>query len=231
MTKHEIILIHSPLVGPNSLLPTAKVLEYQGHMVSLPSPYLDGEFPAWRDWPQALRSRLTALNEPVFVGHSMASLLAARLAADYERVSICCLDGEIPPDSGPTPPVAESFRPFLANLPATDGKLPPWDEWWPTGVFGGRDVEEALEAQVTSDIPTMTRDWFHDEFEMPSWDHARKGFVKLDVWFESEFRRAAALGWSAVAIDGIHLEPAIEPEKTAAAIIDCIAGMSKGDRS
>ncbi|MHA7818605.1 MAG: alpha/beta fold hydrolase [Erythrobacter sp.] len=226
MTQREIVLIHSPLVGANSVLPTARALESRGEKVVAPSPYADGESPAWRDWPEALRARLPALERPVFVGHSMASLLAARLAADYPHSALCSLDGNIPPASGPTEPVAASFRPFLESLPEDAGILPPWHQWWPGGIFEDRQVDEALSAELVRDIPALRRDWFDDAFEMPSWDHADKGFVKLATWFDAECERARDAGWSTLALDGIHLYPAIEPEQTATAILGCIARMT-----
>ncbi len=227
MEPAEIVLLHGPLVGAQSIEPTRVELEQQGYRSITPTPVRSPGELKWRDWPADLKSRLPALEYPVFVGHSMGSLLAARLAAEYPRSGMICLDGDVPRASGPIPPVADSFRPVLDQLPQEDGILPPWDRWWPLDPFEGWPVSDQEKARITSDIPQLPHSWFDDQFEMPDWDHAAKGFVQLCPWFDSEAARAEKMGWPIVRVKGIHLHPAVEPAETASAIITCLTQMER----
>ncbi|MEM8725593.1 MAG: NADPH:quinone oxidoreductase family protein [Pseudomonadota bacterium] len=225
MKPAEIVLLHSPLVGPHSIEPTRAELERRGFPAITPAAVRDQGSLKWRDWPADLLRRLPKLESPVFIGHSMASLLAARLAADHPRSGMICLDGDIPRATGPTPPIAESFHPVIDQLPRKDVILPPWHKWWPIDPFEGWPASDAQKAQITSDIPQLRHDWLSDNFEMPAWDHAAKGLIRLCAWFDAEANRAEQMGWPTVRVDGIHLYPAVEPVETADAIIACLERM------
>ncbi|MXO90521.1 alpha/beta hydrolase [Pontixanthobacter aquaemixtae] len=227
MKPVEIVLLHGPLVGPASVEPTRQELQSRGLTVVVPKPANDQANIAWRDWPASLTDRLPKLDLPVFVGHSMGSLLAARMAADYAECGMICLDGDIPCLNGPTPPVAASFRPIIEGLPQSDRLLPPWHKWWPSDPFQGWPVTDAEKARVSADIPQLRFDWFDDSFIMPNWDHAAKGFIQLNAWFDEESKRAEKLGFPVERIEGTHLHPAVAPVETADAIIACIARMER----
>ena len=99
----EIILVHSPLVGPTSLSPTARTLESLGRRCLAPSPSVRAQrVLAWRDWPSALLSQIADVEAPVIVGHSMGGLLAAWLAGALRARGMICLDAYMPPERGPS---------------------------------------------------------------------------------------------------------------------------------
>ncbi|MGD1933631.1 MAG: alpha/beta fold hydrolase [Candidatus Phaeomarinobacter sp.] len=222
----EIILIHSPLVGPSSLLPTADALKAQGIKCATPSPLRPhAPPPSWHDWPIRLKGAVPDMASAVVVGHSMGGLLAARLAADIHAAGFICLDARIPPASGPTQPVEPEFHDFLRTLPLSDGHLPPWQDWWEVDAFEGADISEDTRKTVLSDIPSLPLSWFDDAFEMPDWSGIRKGFVRTSHTFIDEARRAEADGWPVIRLKGTHLHPATKPEETAQAIIACCADM------
>jgi len=218
----EIILIHSPLVGPSSLLPTAEILQAQGVRCATPTalrPHAPP--PAWHEWPARLKGTLPDMASPVVVGHSMGGLLAARLAADIHAAGVICLDARIPPETGPVNPVEPEFRKFLDTLPLTDGTLPPWHEWWDVDVFGDTNLPSDRREAVLADIPALPLTWFDDQFDMHDWSGIRKGYVRTSHTFIEETRKAEAMEWSTVRLRGTHLHPATEPEETAQALIDC----------
>ncbi|WP_299321489.1 alpha/beta hydrolase [Parasphingopyxis sp.] len=222
----DIVLIHSPLVGPTSLAPTQKALERAGHICHLPTAYAAGaEIPPWRDWPDRLAEALPEMDRPVIAGHSMGGLLAARLAADLNASGMICLDAAIPPDSGTVLPVEPTFRAFLDTLPVQDGVLPPWNDWWTVDIFEGGDVSDAEKETFLADIPALRRDWFDDSFAMPDWSRAKRTYLRTSLSFVEEARRAGSLGWPVIRLKGTHLHPFAEPEETADAILQCRAAM------
>lgn len=218
----EIVLIHSPLLGPNSLAPTAAALRAQGVTAHLPSPLAGGgEIPPWRDWPQRLGDALPVMTAPIFVGHSMASRLAACLSAGFDRSAVLCLDADRPPESGATSPVTTEFRAFLETLPLDAGRLPPWHRWWPNDVLEGTGMDEIGRTGLLADIPRLPLAWFDDDFTMPDWSHAGRAYVRTSLSFVEEARRAESDGWAVVRLKGTHIHPAAEPGETAAAILQC----------
>jgi pimeloyl-ACP methyl ester carboxylesterase len=222
----DIVLLHSPLVGPSSLAPTANALRTRGHRCLVPSPRaLTRQELPWRDWPAALLAEIGDVSAPVIVGHSMGGLLAARLASDLRAAAMICLDASMPPESGPTPPVGPAFRATLEDLPVTDGFLPPWHEWWSGDAFEGAQVTPEVRALVVAEIPRLRKDWFDDEFQMQDWSATKRAFIRTGKWFDSEADKAAALGWPVVRLQGTHLHPTTCPEETASAIIRCIEAL------
>jgi Alpha/beta hydrolase family len=217
----DVVLLHSPLVGPSTLIPTARALEALGVRVFLPSPSAAGDPPRWRDWPQHLLQSLPPLSAPIVVGHSMAGLLAARVASALRADRVVCLDANMPPETGPTPPVDAAFQAFLRTLPIASGVLPPWHEWWPVDVFNGVPVDAGLRDQVLSEVPRLRLDWFDDAFEMPDWSRASQGYIRTSPWFDREADRAEARGWPTIRLDGTHLHPTTHGEETARAIMAC----------
>src|SRR5262245_58007283 len=128
----DVILLHSPLLGPSSVSPTAEALRAGGVACHVPSPPQRAiHEPAWNAWPSALRSQIAQAEEPIIVGHSMAGLLAARLASELRASAVICLDANMPPEDGATPPVEPSFLKVIDALPVENGQLPQWHLWWP----------------------------------------------------------------------------------------------------
>ncbi|MEM8697383.1 MAG: alpha/beta fold hydrolase [Pseudomonadota bacterium] len=222
----DIVLVHSPLVGPTSLAPTADALERGGLRCHLPVAYVaGGEPPSWRDWSERLIGALPPVDAPLIVGHSMGGLLAARLAGDLGAAGMICLDAAIPPETGETPTVEPAFRAFLDTLPLRDGRLPRWADWWDLDVFENIGIPADARAAAVRDMPRLPLRWFDDAFAMPDWSAARRGFVRTSLTFVEEARKAEAMGWPVVRLKGIHLHPMTAPAETAEAILACSAAM------
>jgi len=222
----NIILIHSPLVGPSTLTPTADALTELGMRCHVPSPINKGdELPRWRDWTSTLIDELPMTNHAVIVGHSMGGLLAARLASELAAAGVVCLDANIPPETGYTPTVDPAFHEFVKSLPHDDGLLPPWQDWWPVDAFGEAHISPELKLRILNEIPRLQLGWFDDAFDMPNWADTKKAFLRTSPIFIEEANKASALGWSVVKLRGTHMHPTIQPDETAEAIILCCQQM------
>ncbi len=217
----DYILVHSPLVGPITMEPTARVLEHMGHRAHVPFAFSPGDkLPAWRDWPKALLASLPEMNTPVVVGHSMGGLLAAWLTAELGGRAMVCLDADMPPAIGPTPPVTPDFRTFLDTLPVTDGALPQWQYWWGSDALASASIPQDFKRRLTDQIPAIPIAWFDDVFDMPDWSRARKVFIQTSDWFDAEAENARAAGWDVSVVKGTHLHPTFAPQETATALVE-----------
>jgi len=210
--------IHSPLVGPSSLRPTADALEGMGVHCHVPTaPRIGHAIPAWRDWPAALLDDLPETPDAVVVGHSAGGLLAAHVAASRSARALVCLDGAMPLESGWTPPADSWFLEFVQTLPVSDdGRLPPWNEWWGGDLLARANLSDDLRAAFLAELPEFRLEWFDDGFDMPPWSQCKKYFVRTSSVFDDEANRAESLGWGVSRLDGTHLHPALAPDETAA---------------
>lgn len=220
------VLIHSPLVGPSSLAPTAAVLQTQGFMAHVPTPDPARGLPAWRDWPQRLMDVLPKINEPILVGHSAGGLVAASLAASLRAKAVICLDAMMPPEKGLTPPVEADFMSFVRTLPIDEGLLPIWTDWWDGDLLAGTPTDNASKALFLAELPRLPLSWFEDAFEMPDWSACARGYIQTSPVFEDEASRAEELGWPVARLKGTHLHPALAPAETAQALIDICRTLS-----
>ncbi len=215
----DIILIHSPLVGPSSLRPTADALERMGVHCHLPTPARVGnDIPAWRDWPRLLLDDLAQTHDAIVVGHSAGGLLAAHVAASTRIArALVCLDAAMPPEAGWTPPAESWFYEFVHTLPVSGGgRLPRWNQWWGGDLLATASLDADLKAAFIDELPELQLDWFDDGFDMPTWSHCEKYFIRTSGVFDDEANRAEILGWNVSRLNGTHLHPTLEPDETAA---------------
>ncbi len=215
-----IVLIHSPLVGPSSLRPTAEVLTNRGYTVCVPTPSPPAAETPWHAWPQSLLDVLPDLKNPILVGHSAGGLIAARLASALNASAFICLDAMMPPEGGPVPPVEQEFLTFVQSLPIQDGLLPVWTDWWEGEVLGAATIAPELKRTFLAEQPRLSPDWFADSFDMPDWSASPRGYLQTSPVFADEAQRAKALGWPVVSLTGTHLHPMLAPGETATALID-----------
>jgi hypothetical protein len=214
------LLLHSPLVGASSLVPTAQSLRARGldcHIPALSS--FGSEMPPWRDLPGRLLEIIPPLEAPVVVGHSAAGLLAARLAPGLKAAALIFLDARIAPGEGATPPVDEAFRKFLNRLPSDHGRLPPWSMWWNRDIFADVQIDRSLRSSFEGEQPRLPITWFDDRFPMTDWSAQHAGYLQTSALYVEEADEAARRGWPVARIDGTHLHPFLEPQATADALI------------
>ncbi len=216
----SFVLIHSPLVGPSSLQPTADVLTNRGFAVHVPTPMAPPGTTSWQDWPQRLLDVLPDLKRPILVGHSAGGLIAARLASALNASAFICLDAMMPPETGPVPPVESEFLTFVQTLPLQDGLLPVWTDWWEADLLGAVPISPELKETFQAELPRLSLDWFEDCFDMPDWSASARGYVQTSPVFDDEAHRAWARRWPVISLNGTHLHPMIAPEETATALVE-----------
>lgn len=219
----EIVLVHSPLVGPSSLAPTAEALERRGFRTY--TPCVVGSDTGWRACPGAILAALPQLESPLLVGHSAAGLLLPSLAAPLQARGLVFVDAQLPPAKGPTPPANGAFRELLEALPVDRGRLPKWSRWWGPGGLAGLVPDRWTRETFEADLPRLRPQWFDDAIETPPWDRLPAGYLQTSAVFAEPAAEARRRGWPVVSLAGTHLHPFLAPEETAAALAQIIEAL------
>jgi len=219
----RIVLVHSPLLGPFSWRPTADELSRRGHAVEAPaSPRLSA---IGEGYYAALASGLAAtidaagLEPLVLAAHSGAGALApALVAALRSPVRRTVLVDAIMPHPGLSWfDTAPSDLRAQLRAGAEDGRLPPWDRWWPPGALERLAPDASLRGSLTEELEPLPVDYF----EEPTPEVELAGpcaYLQLSGAYEDEARLAGRLGWPVVRLPLNHLAVLTQPMAVASAI-------------
>lgn len=219
-----VALIHSPLVGPLTWRPTAEVLHERGHPVAVPS--LAGALEAGPPYYPRLagqaaeRIRAAADGAPVvLVGHSGAGALLPSIAeaVGVPVASVVFVDAILPH------PGATWFDTAPADLGARlrglvrDGRLPPWDRWFPPGTVEALLVDQEQRVRFVRELPRVPLAYFEERGpEVSGWPGAiRCAYLRLSEAYESAGAEAERQGWPVVHDPADHLAMLHRPGRVA----------------
>jgi Alpha/beta hydrolase family len=139
--------------------------------------------PAWNKWTSHLLGLIDTSTETVLVGHSLASVLVADLAATLTCRCLIMIDGEVPPSKGTVAPIRPALHDLIRSLARPDGALPIWSKWQGDerrAALVGLEIlarDPAALAEFESGLPTFSVEWFDDFIELAKWDHVPAGFI------------------------------------------------------
>lgn len=128
------------------------------------------------------------------------------------------IDAALPIPGRPAPVVPPEL---LAQLDtrATDGRLPPWLDWWPAEMVAQLLPDARTRESLRADMPRLPLAFARATVDIPArWAPARAGYVRLSAAYDDEVAAAAARGWPVTAIDGHHLSIITEPGVVADAV-------------
>jgi pimeloyl-ACP methyl ester carboxylesterase len=219
------VLVHSPLVGPNTWSPVARELERRGHRAVVPSLLAPAGAPPrdWRHDVEAARAAVRTLSEPiVLVGHSGGGLLLP-VIADAVAAPISALifvDSGVPARTGETPRVPPTFLDQLRTL-AVDGMLPPWSSWFGEEAMRKLVADEALRAALAREMPSLPLAYLEQRIPSPAgWDRLPCAYLLLSDAYREAADEARERGWRVEEIAGAqHLHIAVAPEAVTDALI------------
>jgi hypothetical protein len=215
----RIVLIHSPLVGPNTWQQLVPVLRAAGHDVVVPDlrPAMEGDGPYYPALTASVREALRGIPaEPaVFVAHSGAGALVPYVVADGFAIF---LDALLPHpglcwfDTAP-----EVLRTqLLASV--RNGRVPPWQRWWPKGAL------EALLGDAYAGFISELRDLPLGYFEEPAPEDAqplapeRCAYLQLSPSYDAEIAEARMRGWHTQSLSLNHLAVLTHAEEVGRAL-------------
>ena len=155
------VLVHSPSVGPLTWRPVADALAVRKRESVVPSllDVADADPPFWPrvvEVVNAAMSRLDRDSGVLLVAHSNAGLYVPLLVTHAVRPVRCCLfvDAALPARAGQTPVAPIELLNFLRGK-ASDGRLPPWTEWWDDEDVAPLFPDAATRAAVTAEEPRL----------------------------------------------------------------------------
>lgn len=217
----RLLLLHSPLVGPVSLAPTAARLRERGHAVLLPdlTGVADDPHPAWL----VDRAIGAAGDGPVdvVVAHSGAGALLPTVGAGTSAGALVFLDAVVPAP-GATEHVADlRQRRLLDEQTGADGRVAPWITWWPADLVAAMLPDAALREQVAAACPRVPRSLWEHPVPLPvTW--APAAYVALGAAYADELADARTRGWPSRSLGLHHLATITAPARVAAAVLEVI---------
>lgn len=223
----DVVLVHSPLVGPATLRPLADELTARGHRVVLPS-LLDtlAGGPGWADRQvatvtSAVTAALPTAGRVLLVGHSGAGPLLPAVGAGLGGAA-----GYLFLDAAPPRPGRSWFEvapaALRANLEsmAADGWVPPWHEWFPAEAMAAELPDETVGRAVRAELGRLPLGMFAEPApEVAGWPDAPCGYLRLSPAYDGFLADAAARGWRTAALDARHLSPCVAPALVADALL------------
>ena len=224
-----LLLVHSPLVGPVSWLPTAGRLEGLGYEVVVPS--LAGLTAAGPPYFARLADAAAGAVGPgrpvVVVGHSRGGPL---LPAVADRIGGAVRGALFVDSRQPHPGVSaldamtpEARDQLIAR--ARDGRLPRWHEWFGSIAELGPDAEQR--DRLVAEIEQLPLAYFAEP--APAVDPpARCAYVQLSDAYREPADEAARRGWPTYRAAADHLAVLTWPELAAGLVDAAVRSVAGG---
>jgi hypothetical protein len=230
------VLVHSPAVGPLTWAAVADSLAVRRRESVIPSllDVADVEPPFWPrvvDVVNAAMSRLDQGQAVVLVAHSNAGLFVPLLVMHAVRPVRCCLfvDAALPARAGQTPAAPAELLHFLRGK-VTDGRLPPWTEWWDEDISVLFPVA-ATRAAVAAEQPRLPLAYYEQSLPVPAgWDdEVSCGYLLFSPPYDEVAADARSRGWLVEELTGQHLHQLVDPDAAADRLITMADSLAEGD--
>ena len=220
----KLVLLHSPLVTPGTWDALAPTLRDHDHDVAIP------DFTATMQGVAPYYAKLAAAacqavgDESIVVAHSGAGALVPAIAAAANLRGAIFLDALLPHPGRSwfeTAPAALAAQ--LRGL-ACDGRLPPWQRWWPKGAIEKLLPDAAMCARFAAGLRELPLAYFEEAapgvgFEAPA------AYLQLSSGYDMEAEACAARGWPVARLDLHHLAMLTHPGAVTDAIEQLAAGL------
>jgi hypothetical protein len=212
------VLIPSPFLGPGSWADAASHLP--GAIIADYAAALERGAEIYCHIAQTIAAQVRG-RDCILVGHSGAGALLPRVAeAIGPSVKGAIFADALLPHPGRS--WFDTVSPDLAarlRQSAKDGRLPPWDRWWPHGVLERLLPDAAMRATFTATLPQVPLA-FLDEAAPQARMPERCAYQQWSGAYDNEAAAARASGWpvETLALDHLALvtRPAVVAEHLAA---------------
>lgn len=213
-----LITVHSPLVGPATWQPVAKLLRDRCE-VMVPSlrGIAAGPGPYAQQFAEAV-ARNAHCDEIVLACHSGAGahLPAIADALDGRVIGAAFVDAQLPrpglSDFDASPP---DFREALSAM-AVDGMLPAWDQWFASEVIAELVPQAEQREAFLAELHPIALAYFQEPAPVAMcWPEVPCTYLQLSEGYREQADRAEARGWSTTRLDADHLAVFTRPEPVA----------------
>jgi hypothetical protein len=223
----DIVLVHSPLLGPISLQTTGAELDRLGHRVNAPDLR-----PVWSEpgpWIPRL-VELTALPGEVDFGEGSVFLLAHGEAGPLlptiaDRISefgrdvqaLLFVDAAMPYPGRSWNQTAPAALVKQVHGLSSHGVVRPWHEWLLPEVWEEILPDPAQRGAFEAEVPQLPLAYFAEHMPADEWA-GPGGYLLLSDGQREDAQAAAALGWPVEAAEADHLATYTRPGDVAVAI-------------
>ena len=217
-----LVLVHSPLVGPESWEVVAASLSRRGEnaaLVDLTNAL--GSGPPY--WPHEVEAIAAAVTGPaILVGHSRAGPLLPVAAGVTSRVEGCVyVDARLPEPGMSWFATAPSELAARLRTMARDGWLPPWSDWWGPDELARLLPDPVVRARFVRGCPRLPLAFFEEVLpEVPGWRDKPSAYLRLSEDYRETCDEARRLGWPVVELASHHLGLITDPETVTGAILE-----------
>lgn len=218
----RLVLVHSPLVGPDSWRPAAGVLAGRGYDIAIPD--LTGTVAAGPPYcsRQAGAIAAGASGSPgpvVLIGHSGAGPLLAYAAGRVAGVrGFIFVDAGLPvPGQSWMDTIPAELAAQLRGMSDSEGWLPPWPQWWGEDELAELLPDAEARRRFAAGCPRLPLAMFQEVHPpLPGWPPAPGAYLLLSEAYQQEAERARGLGWPVSKLASHHLGLLTDP--------GCVAG-------
>jgi pimeloyl-ACP methyl ester carboxylesterase len=222
-------LVHSPLVGASAWQSVARLLAARGHMTALPSltGVLANAGPYYARLAATVAEDIARRGDEriVLIGHSGAGALlpAVAHATAATVVGMVFVDALLPhPGRAWFDTVPTEMRDQLRGL-TRQGKLPPWNEWFPPDTIDELLPDPALRGRFCEELPPVPLAYFDEPApECPAPPPAHSAYLQLSDAYSAEASQAEREGWRVRRRRAHHLAILTEPEQVSATLEELI---------
>jgi hypothetical protein len=202
------VFLHSPLVGPLTWQPLARLRAQRGEHVVVPSLAKTSEA-SYAGFADTVADQVgRGYPAVVLVAHSGAgALLPSVCAALSVPVRAAVFVDALLPHPGTSwiggmpPGRATQLREL-----AVEGHLPPWHTWFPEEALREALPDPGQRAAFVAEVPVLPLSYV-DEIapEVAAWPPPACGYLQLSAAYQHEARRAEAAGWPTLRREMGHL--------------------------
>jgi thioesterase domain-containing protein len=223
----DIVLVHSPLLGPLSVQRTGAELDRLGHRINAPDLR-----PVWSQpgpWLPQLAEMAAAPGEVdsgegsvILLGHSGAGPLLPAIAdriAKWGRdvEALIFVDAGLPYPGRSWNQTAPSALVTQVHGLSSHGLVRPWHEWFLPEVMEAVVPDSDQRAALEAEDPQVPLGFFAEHMPADEWA-GPGGYLLLSEGYADDASEAAAYGWLVETLDSDHLAMYTQPEQMAAAI-------------
>jgi hypothetical protein len=238
---HEpaFVLVHSPIVGPDTWTPVAAVLEARGWTALVPDLVDDGSSPLWRQHVDAVVTQVAghgATDAPlVIAGHSGAGQLLEHIGDELRRtgsvvVGYLHVDAGVPTDGrsrltqlrDEAPDLAEELEAVLD----AGGRFPDWNDELLTALVPDPDRRAVLVAGIRHQPPA----YWTETIPAVADDATPRGVLLLSDGYVATERAAIARGWPLRDVAARnHFHHLVDPGEVTDAMLELVTGLRSRD--
>jgi len=222
----RLVLVHSPLVGPQTWEPVAaefRALGYEAVVPDLTGTVAGG--PPYAERQAEVIAESASGAGSVLVGHSGAGALLAPAGALVASVAgFVFVDAGLPaPGRSALEGMPAELAGQLRGMADGQGWLPPWAQWWEPGVLAELVPDAGVRRRFADACPRLPLAMFEERYpEVPGWPSAPAAYLRLSEAYEDEAAGARALGWPVTELASHHLAPLTDPGLVTAALLDLV---------